>query len=232
MKILGLIPARGGSKGVPRKNIKLLGGKPLIQWTSDVARVAKGLARLIVSTEDVEIAEISRTLGVEVPFMRPEFLANDSAKSVDVVVHALDFLEEEGECYDAVCLLQPTTPFRSVKLLEEALDIYNSGKFTSIISVVPTPHQYHPAWNFMEGENHTLEPALGKGKVAPRRQDLLPAYVRDGAVYVTGVDTLRAGSFLGSKLGFVLNKDPQQVNIDTLLDWEIAEENLRNHIIN
>ncbi|MEM9260760.1 MAG: acylneuraminate cytidylyltransferase family protein, partial [Bacteroidota bacterium] len=121
MKILGLIPARSGSKGVPRKNIRLLGGLPLLEWTVREALSAGVFTQLVVSTESEEIAAIARRAGAAVPFLRPEHLASDTAKSIDVVYAVLAELERLGETYDAVCLLQPTTPFRSSSLIQAAI---------------------------------------------------------------------------------------------------------------
>ena len=223
MRILGLIPARGGSKGVPRKNIRPLGGKPLLQWTVDVAQAVDGLDRLIVSTEDEEIAAVARRAGAEVPFLRPSALATDAARSIDVVTDLLGTLAAGGERYDAVCLLQPTTPFRGTALLTAALERFGRGDLDGLISVTRVPDHYHPNWAFVAGDRQRLEPAQGAGSVISRRQDLPPAFVRDGAIYLTTVPTLMAGSFFGDALGYVENKDPRQINIDTLTDWAEAE---------
>ncbi|MEL7161662.1 MAG: acylneuraminate cytidylyltransferase family protein [Bacteroidota bacterium] len=221
MKILGLIPARGGSKGVPRKNIRLLGNRPLLAWTVTAAREASSLDRLIVSTDDAEIARVAEAAGAEVPFLRPAALADDGAKSIDVVLHALEVLPES---YDAVCLLQPTTPFRSVNLLRKALNTFRTGNYSGLITVSRVPAHYHPNWAFVDGGDGHLTPAQGVGSVIPRRQELPPAFIRDGAVYLTRTETLRAGSFFGDHLGYVENTDPRQVNIDTLEDWQRAEQ--------
>lgn len=223
MRTLALIPARGGSKGVPRKNIRLLGGKPLLKWTVDTALAVAGLDRLIVSTEDEEIAAVAREGGAEVPFLRPDHLANDTAKSIDVVIEVLQTLAAAGETYDAVCLLQPTAPFRSVTLLRAALDRFAIGDLDGLISVTRVPDHYHPNWAFV-AEDGQLTPAQGAGSVIPRRQELPPAFIRDGAVYITRTETLLAGSFFGERLGYVENTDARRVNIDTLADWAEAEK--------
>ena len=227
MRILALIPARGGSKGVPRKNIKLLGGKPLIKWTIDTALAVKGLDRLVVSTEDEEIAEVARAAGADVPFMRPAALASDMAKSIDVVLHTLEVLESAGEVYDAVCLLQPTTPFRSAALLQACIDKFLAGNCTGLISVTEVPHQYHPNWAFVEQENGELVPAQGRGSVIPRRQELPGAFIRDGAVYLTRTSSLKSNSFFGDNLNYLINDDEVTVNIDTSTDWAIAEGSIK-----
>lgn len=208
---------------MPRKNMKLLGDRPLIDWTIATALDAKGIDRVIVSTDDEEIANIARNSRADVPFLRPDFLANDGAKSIDVVLHTLDWLKENGEEYDAVCLLQPTTPFRSVELLQKCIDTFRSEDYTSLISVTEVPHQYHPNWAFVDTGNGRLEPAQGVGSIIPRRQELPGAYVRDGAVYLTRTQVLREKDFFGKKMGYVLNKEAGQVNIDTMEDWNMAE---------
>lgn len=223
-RILGLIPARGGSKGVPRKNIRDLGGRPLLDWTLRVARAEPRLTDVMVSTEDREIAEIAKALGAWVPFLRSPAAATDAAKSLDVVLECLDRLEDMGKTYEAVCLLQPTTPFRSERLLAACLDTFLDNDFTGLISVERVPAHYHPNWTFLPGLTEgELVPAQGKGSVVTRRQDLPPAYIRDGAIYVTRVETLRAGSFFGSRLGYLENTDPRRVNIDTPEDFQRAE---------
>ena len=224
MRILGLIPARGGSKGVPRKNIRLLGGKPLICWSLETALQVAALDRVIVSTEDEEIAAVARAAGAEVPFLRPAELASDSARSIDVVIDVLRKLAAEGETYDAVCLLQPTTPFRSEALLQTALRRFQLGDLDGLVTASRVPAHYHPNWTFVDTGDKLLTPAQGHGSVISRRQDLPPAFIRDGSVYLTKTEVLLSGSFFGKRLGYVENTDARQVNIDTLTDWTRAEE--------
>lgn len=229
MKTLGLITARGGSKGVPRKNIKSLGGRPLLDWTIKTAlSVGNELDRLIVSTEDEEIAEIARACGAEVPSLRPAELADDGAKSIDVVIDILQKLAAVGETYDCLCLLQPTTPFRSKELLLAALRRFRIGDLDGLVTASRVPAHYHPNWTFIDNGNDQLTPAQGPGSVISRRQDLPPAFIRDGAVYITKTEVLLGGSFFGDRLGYVENTDARQVNIDTMADWKIAEGLLTN----
>lgn len=228
MKILGLIPARGGSKGVPRKNVRLLGGRPLIEWTIATALETGGLKRLLVSTEDEEIAGIAREAGAEVPFLRPANLADDVARSIDVVIDVLHTLAAKGESYDAVCLLQPTTPFRSSDLLQTALRRFRKGDLSGLVTASRVPAHYHPNWSFVDNGDHLLVPAQGPGSIISRRQELPPAFIRDGAVYVTKTETLLGGSFFGDRLGYVVNEDSRRVNIDTLEDWALAEKILND----
>src|SRR5262245_13926725 len=128
MNVLGLIPARGGSKGVPRKNIKPLAGKPLLNYTAEAALSSQKLTRVILSTEDEEIAEVGRACGIEVPFLRPAELAQDTTPTLPVVQHALQFLEAMGSHFDAVCLLQPTNPFRRTVDIDNCIELLESGQ--------------------------------------------------------------------------------------------------------
>ena len=144
--ILGLIPARGGSKGLPRKNIKPLLGKPLIAWTIEQALASRYLDRVVVSTDNKEIAEISKKYGAEVPFMRPKELAEDNAKGIDVVLHAIDWLKENNKRkqYDLMMLLQPTSPLRATEDIDKAIETLFLKEAKAIVSVCEVAH--HPLW--------------------------------------------------------------------------------------
>ncbi|MDR3176000.1 MAG: acylneuraminate cytidylyltransferase family protein, partial [Desulfovibrio sp.] len=145
MRNLALIPARGGSKGLPGKNIKEFAGKPLIAWTITAAKEAGCVSSIVVSSEDAEILETSRRWGAETPFVRPMSLAGDTSSSMDVVFHALDYFEKNGIYYDAVILLQPTSPLRSGRDIEEAFRIFQNTRAPACISVTPCAHP--PQWN-------------------------------------------------------------------------------------
>ena len=224
MKILGLIPARGGSKGVPGKNIKVLAGKPLIAYTVEQVNASMQIDRLILSTDDEKIAKVAKEIGLEVPFMRPDELANDTAGTLAVVQHALDFLEAEGEYYDAVCLLQVTSPYRPDGTIDAAIELFKQCKPDSLVSVRKVPDEFNPHWTFEIGNDNRLNIATGEDKIIPRRQELPFAYHRDGAIYITSVDTIRnKGSLLGDDIvAFPINS-PKLINIDTMDDWNEAE---------
>lgn len=226
LKILGLIPARGGSKGIPRKNLKLLAGKELIRYTIEAALASEYLAELIVSTEDPAIAQVSREAGAGIPFMRPEALASDTAPTIDTILHAVDFYEKAGRTFDAVCLLQPTTPFRTTADIDLAIRRFTTHPADSLISVRPVPHRYNPHWIFepLTDNEDYLQLATGEQQIIPRRQALPPAYYRDGAIYLTRWEVLRDQRDLyGQKITYcVLDKSPE-VNIDTPADWAEAE---------
>ncbi|WP_081212348.1 acylneuraminate cytidylyltransferase family protein [Salegentibacter sediminis] len=221
-KILGLIPARGGSKGIPGKNIKLLGGKPLLQYTWESAKASSLLDKLILSSEDPEIIETATKLGLEVPFTRPKELAQDSTPSIEVIKYALNFFREKGQNFDAVCLLQPTTPFRSPGLIDSCIKKFSSNNYDSLITVREVPAEFNPHWIFEE-KNGLLKLATGEENIIPRRQELPKAYFRDGAVYITKTEVLlEQNSLFGKQTGFYDTSGTPYVNIDTSADWEKA----------
>lgn len=224
MKILAIIPARGGSKGVPGKNIKLLGGKPLIQYTTQVALASKYLTNVVLSSDDEKIIKIGKNLGIEAPFNRPAILANDNSSTLPVIQHALKFYEEKGIDYDAVCLLQVTSPFRTVEFLDRAIQKFIKKGTDSLITVQKVPHQYNPHWVFEKDTNGNLKIAMGDNQIIKRRQDLPDAYHRDGSVYLTKVDTIiKQNSLFGNSISFMESPKEFYVNIDTEEDWKKAE---------
>ena len=225
MRILAIIPARVGSKGVPKKNIKLLGGKPLIEYTSRVALKSNLLTKVIVSSDDDEIIKVSESLGLEAPFKRPNNLAEDKSPTLPVILHALDFYKSKGEFFDAVCLLQVTSPFRTVEFLDKAIQKFIVSKSDSLISVQEIPHEYNPHWSFELIENENLKIATGETKIIPRRQDLPKAFHRDGSIYITKTSILKEqNSLFGNKIAHIVSPKEFYVNIDTMDDWQKAEK--------
>lgn len=228
MKILGLIPARGGSKGIPRKNIKLLGGLPLLAWTAKSAKDSIQLCKTIISTDDEKIAQVAASYDIEVPFLRPGYLAKDDTPTLPVILHALEFFQKRGEEFDAVCLLQTTSPLRGKGFIDLAIDKFISGNADALISVRIVPHEFNPHWVFEPDENDNLSIATGERQLITQRQLLPPAYIRDGAIYITKVSVLKnQKSLYGNKLAFILNNDDYHINLDTIRDWEIAESILQ-----
>ncbi|HKL35120.1 MAG TPA: acylneuraminate cytidylyltransferase family protein [Salegentibacter sp.] len=228
MRILGLIPARGGSKGIPGKNIKPLRGKPLLQYTFEAAKNSKLLNNVILSSEDEAIIEIAKQLELEVPFKRPINLAEDSSSSLEVVQHALNYYLKQGINFDAVCLLQPTTPFRKDGFIDECILKFKDGNFDSLVSVREVPKEYNPHWVFEENQG-ALKIATGEKEIISRRQDLPKAYHRDGAVYLTKTEVLlNENSLFGKNIGFIDTTNSPYANIDTQEDWKKAEEVLEN----
>lgn len=217
MRVLGVIPARGGSKAIPGKNLVELGGKPLIEWTLDAAEASR-LDRVVVSTDDEAIAACCMNHGTEVPFRRPVELSTDSAQTIDAVLHAMDSLKEE---FDAVMLLQPTTPFRSVDDIDQCVELLKSSDADSVISVVDVVG-HHPARMKFLVDGVLVDPPFAELVENQPRQELRPMFIRNGAVYLTRVKTLRTRSFKGNKsLGFVMPAE-RSVNIDDLNDLRIA----------
>jgi CMP-N,N'-diacetyllegionaminic acid synthase len=227
MKVLGLITARGGSKGIPGKNIKVLGDQPLINYSIDAGKSSNSLSKLVLSSDDDSIITIAEEQGVEIPFKRQADLAGDETSSLEVIKHALKFFKEKGQHFDAICLLQPTTPFRRPGLIDEAIAKLQQGNFDSVISVREIPEEYNPHWAFEERDGQ-LKIATGEKIPIPRRQELPKAYHRDGAVYVTRASVIFKNSLLGKKTGFVNTTSDPYVNIDTPADWNRAEEILKS----
>ncbi len=231
MNIVGLIPARGGSKGVPRKNIKKLADKPLIQHTIEEAKKSNKINRLIVSTDDEEIANISKGLGMRV-IKRPEELSQDDTPTLPVIQHTIEELEKEGNTVDAIILLQPTAPFRKQKHIDEAITLFLEKTPESVISIGKVPEHFNPFWQISLEENYTR---LFMGKYnkkiktfISRRQDLPDTYYRDGAIYITKKETLLSGKLIGDICVPYIIKDKNFVNIDTCEDFEYAEYILNN----
>jgi len=225
MKVLAIIPARGGSKGVPRKNIKNLAGKPLIAYTISAAKESNCFESIIVSTEDKEIADIAQDLGAEVPFLRPADLAKDETPTLDAVIHVVTELESSGRYYDAVCVLQPTNPLRSSETIKEAQAHFEREEFDSLVTVRSVPHEYNPHWVFELKEDCTLVVSTGDNKVISRRQDLPKCVHRDGAVYLVKTAVLKeTRSLYGKKIGYLDCTNLDYVNIDTEEDWNKANE--------
>ncbi len=224
MKILGLIPARGGSKGVPDKNIKPLAGIPLIEYTIAAALNSKLLTDVVVSTDSSKIARISEKAGAEVPFMRPDSLATDAIATIDVIIHAIDFLHKAKREYDAVCLLQPTCPFRANGFIDQAINSFIKSGSDSLISVLPLPEKYNPHWIFESSNNNLLKLVTDDNMIISRRQDLPPAYFRDGSIYLTRLSVIaEKHSLYGQSISYIIADQKYQVNIDNPEDWQKAE---------
>lgn len=232
MKVLGLIPARGGSKGIIRKNVRLLCGKPLLAYTAETALAAKKITRLVLSTDDAEIAVVGRDFGLETPFLRPTDLAKDTTPTLPVVQHALTFLHETGEDFDAVCLLQPTNPLRRVEDIDRCIELLEATeKASSVISVLPVPSHFNPKWVYWRDSEGRLILATGDREPVARRQDLPPAFYRDGSIYVTRTKTiLNQNSLYGSNVcGYAINPE-FSANLDTEEDWVAVEKKMSEQL--
>lgn len=221
MKTLVIIPARGGSKGIPRKNIKPLNGKPLIYYSIDCARAICSDEDICVSTDDAEIISVVEKYGLKVPFVRPAELASDTAGTYEVLLHALDFYEKQGRHYDAVVLLQNTSPFRKVEQVKEALGLYNAN-VDMVVSVKEcAANPYYCV--FEEDAEGYLHVCKGDGKIF-RRQDAPKVYEYNGAIYIMNAATLRTTHMhkMQKRVKYVMD-DLSSFDLDTMWDWKIAE---------
>lgn len=227
MRVIAIIPARGGSKGVAGKNIRFLGTKPLLQYTAEAALKSELLEHTIISTDSESIASVAKNCGIEVPFIRPGILATDTASSIDVVLHAVNFLEGQGKYYDAVCLLQPTHPFRDAGFIDRAIKLFIQKNADCLISVLPVPHEFNPHWVFEPDKKGRLFIATGEKEIIKRRQDLPAAFFRDGNIYITKTSVIKEQqSFYGNHMVYIESDPIFYVNIDTENDWLKAENKL------
>ena len=231
-KILAIIPARGGSKGVPDKNIRQLNLRPLVYYTLDIAHGNNLIHTVCVSTNDSEIQDIVNKYSTSfkvAPFLRPENLSTDDSPTLPVIQHALDYYENLGLTFDAVLLLQPTVPFRSHETLKAAIEKFNNSEADSLVSVREVPHNYNPHWVFQPKDDLFIKIATGEKEPISRRQELPKAYHRDGSIYLTKTKTLRRGSLYGESISYLINKDEPHINIDTMEDWRAAQKFSENN---
>jgi CMP-N,N'-diacetyllegionaminic acid synthase len=222
VKILALITARGGSKRLPHKNIRSLGGRPLIVWSIDVARGMPEICDILVSTDDEAIADIARSAGAMVPWLRPDELATDLASSVDACRHALDWYEGENGKVDGLLLLQPTSPFRSRDSVMRGIELFRSHQRRPVLGVSPAAS--HPMWCFrVDGAD--MRPFVDSVGLQLRSQDLPAAYVVNGAFYLIAPADLRARhAFYGDDAVALKIEAPEEsLDIDTEWDWRLAE---------
>lgn len=230
-RALAVIPARGGSKSIPRKNIADLCGRPLIVYTFEAAQQSRLLDRVVLSTDDEEIAEIGRQHGIEVPFIRPAALARDDTPALPVIQHAVRYLEEtEGHRPSYIVILQPTSPLRQAHHIDEALELLIESGADSVVSVVEVPHQFSPlsVLHIIDGR---LEPYISQEKLILRRQDKPKVYARNGAaVYAIRYETLMSrGSLFGDDCRPYIMGPEESVDIDTAADLQYASYLLQKH---
>ena len=222
-KVLGLIPARGGSKGVPKKNIKSLLGKPLIEYTIDSAKESKYIDHLIVSTDSEEIAKVCKSIPVDVPFIRPDHLASDKAKAIGVIQHAITTMEEiDGVTYDLVVYLEPPNPLRLVEDIDNCLDLFEENKPDCVVSVQEA-NQFHPIL-MKQIKAGRLQPIWKDEPEGVPRQLYDPtAYMRNGAVYVFRKEHIMNGIMYGKDILPYVMPVERSVCIDDMMDWYVAE---------
>ncbi|MCM3874285.1 MAG: acylneuraminate cytidylyltransferase family protein [Pyrinomonadaceae bacterium] len=212
-----------------RKNIKLLCRRPLLQYTAEAALASKRLSRVILTTEDEEIAAVGRDCGLEVPFLRPSELACDDTPTLPVLQHAVRWIEDQGDRYDFICLLQPTNPLRRTEDIDACLAMLSSEDLDSVVSVLPVPHEHNPHWVYLLDDEGLMRLSTGETTPIPRRQALPPAFHREGSIYATRRNVLMEGdSLFGKRLGGYLMPNDHSVNIDTEEDWKRAEGILSN----
>jgi CMP-N-acetylneuraminic acid synthetase len=225
--VLGIVPARSGSRGIPGKNIRELAGHPLLEYTVRAAAESGLIDRLILSTDSDQIAEVGRSLGLEVPFLRPSALARDDSPMVPVLEHAVAWLEHAGWRPEVVVLLQPTAPLRRGYHIVDAVRLLRSTGCDAVASVVEVPRHYSPDY-VMRIADGKLEPFLVDGARPTRRQDARPAYSRDGTVYAVWRDVLvEMHSLYGQDCRPLLLRREESLNLDTLDDWADAEQRLQ-----
>jgi len=226
VQLLAIIPARGGSKGIPRKNIRLLAGRPLIAYSIDAARQAQAVDRIIVSTDDAEIAEIGRGLGAEVR-LRSGPLSQDDTPTRDVLNHVVAELKAEGYVPDAVLTLQPTSPLRTAAHIDEAAALFGADpKADSLVSCIEVPHVFHPLSVMRRNAEGYLEPFLPQQQ-PHRRQDKPRVFARNGAaIYITRTARLAEYVFGGRLVPYAMDAE-SSIDIDTLEDLQVAEHLLR-----
>lgn len=220
MKTIAVIPARGGSKGIPNKNIKIIAGKPLIGWTIEHALNSKNVDKVYVSTDSDEIARIATKFGAKVPFLRPSHLAEDTTATEPVILHLLDWLKDnESFIPDNIVLLQCTSPIRASDAIDNAIDLFNANSCDSLLSVTPF-------WHFL-WKNPASPNALYDHQNRPRRQDIKnddTCYRENGSIYVTKEKCYRLfKNRLGGKMGMYIMSEEESYEIDNPIDWTVNE---------
>ncbi len=232
MKILAMIPARGGSKGIPGKNIKELHGKPLIAYTCEAALASTKIDRVICSTDSEEIAAVAKSNGVDSPFMRPAEHATDTSPAINGMVHALKKLEEdEGYVPDALLYLQTTSPLRTAKHIDEAISLFEKEDPDSLVSVQDVPHCFNPV-SVLKIENGRLQPFLeNQGDKILRRQDKPRVYARNGPaiLLMRRNQLLERGTLYGPHNVPYLMSAEDSFDIDTMFDWQMVELMMSKH---
>jgi CMP-N-acetylneuraminic acid synthetase len=229
MRVLGVIPARGGSKAIPRKNVLPLLGKSLIDRTFECAQASGALDRIILSTDEPEIADLARRIGLEVPFQRPPELASDASPMIDVVLHAMKGLAGTGYAPDAVMVLQPTSPLRRPRHVRDAVALLEAHpEASAVCTVCPLPKELCPHYLVKIDPQGYLQFFMPDGPQYRRRQDVPQAWRRDGTIFLTRTGVLLdQRDFYGPRCLTLELKPNEVLNIDEPADWEEAERRLR-----
>ncbi len=221
MKLLAVVPARGGSKRIPGKNLRPLAGQPLVLWSVAVGRALSEVSDVLVSSDDPEIADVCRRAGALVPWLRPAELATDTATTVDTCLHALNWYESEHGQVDGLLLLAPTSPLRRVESARRGCDLFARHRQSSVIAVAPA--KSHPMWCFRV-EDERMQPFMAENGLHLRSQDLPPAYVVAGSFYLIAPELLRSSEtfFIDEMVPLVVDED-EGIDLDTEQDWQRAE---------
>lgn len=224
MEVLAVIPARGGSKGIPGKNLRLLGGRPLLAWSCDAARESRHVTRALVSTDDASIADAARDLGAQVPFLRPSSLAGDETPMLDVLQHVLAELRRtESYAADVLVLLQPTSPLRTASHVDVVVDRLLQSDADSVVTVMEVPHLFNPT-TVLRIEDGRLVPFSGSGPKPTRRQEKPRVFARNGpAVLAVRTGIVESGSLYGRHSLPIVMRAEDSVDIDDPFDFELAE---------
>lgn len=234
LDILGIIPARGGSKGIPNKNTRQLNGRPLVEYTFRAAKDSKRLTRTIITTDSLAIAQLAYSHQIEVPFIRPSELSKDETVILSVIHHAIDWLaKNENYIPTIIVLLQPTSPLRTSSHIDEAIDLLTSSNSDSVVSVTEVPGYFNPYWQFIINEG-LLSTFTGENfsDLITQRQKLPLTYTRNGAIYAFWSKNLeKKGSIYGKVCKPYIMPSAESINIDSMDDWIIAEHRLKSRLI-
>ena len=228
LSVIAIIPARGGSKGLPGKNIRPILGKPLIGWSIEQALASRYIDEVVVSTDCPEIIEISRKFGANVPFKRPAKLAGDNSTTIDVLIHCLDWFEENNKSFDILVLLEPTSPIREVSDIDNSLTILISKELGSVVSVSKTEGQ-NPAFCFKKNDDSKINPYLEIQPTNLRRQEIELVYFLDGTIYSSFTSSLRnqKSFYHDCTFGFEVPKW-KSLEIDDIVDFSMVESVMRH----
>ena len=227
--MIAIIPARGGSKGVPKKNIKLIDGKPLIYYTIKAAKESKAVSRIIVSTDCLEIASVAKELGAEVPFLRPEYLATDTSKAIDAYLYTIEKINnDEHRNINEFMVLLPTSPLRTSEDIDLAVKIFKDKNADTVISVVEATHP--PTWYKKISDNGVLVDFFEGAENSLNRQEAQKTYLPNGAIYIFNYNKLKENnSYYNDKTFPYIMSDENSIDIDTRLDFKLAEMIIRGH---
>lgn len=230
MRVIGIITARGGSKGIPEKNIADLCGKPLLTYTARAALSSKRLTRVVLSTDSPKIAAVGRACGLDVPFMRPPELAMDDTPTIPVLQDVVSRLEREGERYDAIFTLQPTNPLRRTDDIDGAIELMEHTGADSVISFVDVGEKHPSRMKLIDEQGRVVDPPFAELFEGQRRQDLPNLFLREGSVYLTRRDLLmKENSLKGKDCRAWIIAEDRAINIDTPYDLFLADQLLRHH---